>query len=201
VEFIVRVWFESRRGKEQVDLLEKQIDYIRLRSIQDMAVYKTRFFGDFEVDDINNEALIETIVENNGEDVDVSIMISNFNEIGDQIDEIIALLDQYYEIHEAAKEYIEKQCPENEGIAKFLFKYAGEALKKEYQKRGGKIFSLDLEDMIRHLDPPSIMFGKYRSGKILMEMIYNCPDSENGQLIISIDIKREIYHAEYIDYR
>jgi hypothetical protein len=166
-----------------------------------MATYKTKYFGEFEADDINDEGLIETSVKNNGEDVPVSIIINNFSDNVDRIDEIIAMLDNYFEMHEAAKTYIGKNYHENDYIVKFLFRYAGEFLRKEYEKTGGKTFSLDLENMIAHLDPPSVSFQKYQSGKLLAEMTYYCPDVENAVITITIDRDCKIYHAEYHNYR
>jgi hypothetical protein len=166
-----------------------------------MATYKTKYFGDFEADDINNQGLIETYIKNNGGDVPVSIMINDFSDNIYRIDEIIAMLDSYFEMHEAAKTYIGKNYHENDDIVKFLFRYAGEFLRKEYKKTGGKTFSLDLENMIAYLDPPSVSFQKYRSGKLLAEMTYYCPDVENASITITIDKDCKIYHLEYHDYR
>jgi hypothetical protein len=166
-----------------------------------MATYKTKYFGDFEANDDDEQVTIETSVQESGEDVEVSIVINYFYDYKDRIDEIIEMLDKYFEMHEAAKVYIEKNYPENDEIIDFLFKYAGEILKKEYHRKGGKTFSLDLENMIRHLDPPSVSFQKYQSGKLLAEITYYCPDVDNAAITISIDKDCKIYHVEYHDYR
>jgi hypothetical protein len=137
-----------------------------------MAIYKTKYFGDFEANDDDEQVTIETLVQESGEDVEVSIVINYFYDYKDRIDEIIEMLDKYFEMHEAAKVYIEKNYPENDQIIDFLFKYAGEFLKREYHKKGGKTFSLDLENMIRRLDPPSVSFQKYQSGELLTEITY-----------------------------
>ncbi|MDR0401102.1 MAG: hypothetical protein LBH51_09195 [Treponema sp.] len=166
-----------------------------------MGAYKTKYFGDLEVDELNDEILVETHIENNGEDVPVSIIIRNFSENADKMDEITAVLDCYFAMHEAAKAYIEKHYPEHEGIVNYLFRYAGDVLKKEYRSKRGKVFTLDLESMIRRLDPPSVSLPHYKDGKIRAEITYYCPDVDNGQLSISIDKDCKIYHSEFNDYR
>jgi hypothetical protein len=94
----------------------------------------------------------------------------------DRIGEIIAMPDNYFEMREAAKTYIGENYYDNNDIVKFPFGYAEEFLRKEYEKNGGKIFFLDLENMIAYLVPISVFFQKYRSGKLLVEMTYCCYD-------------------------
>jgi hypothetical protein len=59
--------------------------------------------------------------------------------------------------------------------------------KVEVWNKGDKDFSMDLENMIRHLDPSSVSFQKYRSGRLLAEITYYCPDVDNASITISID--------------
>jgi hypothetical protein len=70
----------------------------------------------------------------------------------------------------------------------------------EERDNGDKTFSLDLENMIWHIDPPSVSFQKYRSGKLLAKIIYYCPDVDNVSITISIDKGCKIYNLEYHDY-
>jgi hypothetical protein len=98
-----------------------------------MAIYKTKYFGDFEAEDEDETIEIETVVQEDGEDKEVAIVISNFADYKDRIHEIIELLDKYYELHEAVKAYIGEKYEENEDFTDFIFKYAGQWAKREYK--------------------------------------------------------------------
>jgi hypothetical protein len=165
-----------------------------------MARYKTKYFGDFEADDDKDVVEIETSVREGGEDKDVSIIVHYFD-YKDQIDDIVAAIDNYFEMHGAAKAYIEKNYTKDTMIADFLFNYAGQVLRQEYERKGGRVFSIDLDTMIRHLDPPSVSFQKSQSGKILAHITYYCPDVDNASLTVVIDKECRIYTVECRDYR
>jgi hypothetical protein len=83
------------------------------------------------------------------------------------------------------------------------FPARGEIFYREVEAKdnGGKAFSLDLENMIRHLDPPGVSFQKYWSGKLLAEITYYSPDVDNASIIFSIDKECKIYNLKYHDYR
>jgi hypothetical protein len=161
-----------------------------------MARYTTKYFGDFEANDDDQEVEIETYVEQDGEQKDVSILINYFYDYKDRIDEIIQLLDKYFEMHEAAKIYIEENYPGNDEIIQFLFIYAAQTGKREYENSGNKVFSIDLDNMIKRLDPPSVSFQEYRSGKIMAQITYYCPDFESCSITITIDENYKIYYIE-----
>jgi hypothetical protein len=136
---------------------------------------------------------IETCVDQDGEQKEVSIVINYFYDYKDRIYEIIHLLDNHFEMHEAAKIYITENYPGNDEIIEFLFIYAAQTGKREYKKSGNKIFSIYLDNMIKRLDPPSVSFQKYRSGKIMAQY---CPDVESCSITITVDENCKIYYME-----
>jgi hypothetical protein len=162
-----------------------------------MALYHTRYFGDFEADDDNDLIEIETSVQEGGEDTEVSIIIHYSENYKDRMEEIIQLLDKYFELHEAAKRYIREKYENNEDMIDFLFKYAGQLGKKEYVKKGNKNFSMELDRIIEKLEPPSVGFQSYRNGKIAASLSYYGPDCSDFSLVIDMDKDGKIYHVNY----
>jgi hypothetical protein len=163
-----------------------------------MAVYHTRYFGDFEADD-DETVEIETTLEEDGETIEVAIVISHFEDYKGRVHEIIELLDKYYELHEAAKAYIGERYEGNEDFIDFIFKYAGQWAKRVYKRNGNKSISFDLDDLIKRLDPPSVSFQEYRSGKIAARLAYYGPDCSDFSLNIDMDKDRKIYAVQYYD--
>jgi hypothetical protein len=161
-----------------------------------MALYHTRYFGDFEADDDNDLIEMETSVRDGGEDTEISIIIHYSENYKDRMDEIVQLLDKYFELHEAVKRYIGENYEHNEDMIGFLFKYAGQLGKKEYVKNGNKRFSVEIDKMIEKLEPPSIGFQVYKNGTIAASLSYYGPDFS---LIVDIDKDGKVYHVEYFD--
>jgi hypothetical protein len=164
-----------------------------------MAIYKTKYFGDFEADDEDETVEIETVIQEDGEDKEVSIIISHFADYKGRIHEIIELLDKYYELHEAAKAYIGEKYEESEDLTDFIFQYAGQWAKNEYKKNGNKFISFDLDTLIKRLDLPSVSFQEYRNGKIAAQLSYYGLDCTDFSLNIDIDKDRKIYAVKYYD--
>jgi hypothetical protein len=164
-----------------------------------VALYKTKYFGDFKADDDDETVEIETFIQEGGEDKEVAIVISNFSDYKDRVHEFIELLDNYFGLHEAVKTYIGEQYEENEDFISFIFKYAGQWAKKEYKKNGNKSISFDLDSLIKRLDPPSVSFQEYKSGKIAARLAYYGPDCSDFALIIDLDRDCTICHVQYYD--
>jgi hypothetical protein len=162
-----------------------------------MAVYKTKYFGDFEADDDEETVEIETFIKEGREDKEVVIVISHFADYKDRIHEFIELLDNYFDLHETVKAYIGEKYEQNEDFIDFLFKYAGQLAKKEYLKNGSKTISFDLETLIKGLDPPSVSLQEYSNGKIAARLSYYGPDCSDISLIFDIDRDCKIYSINY----
>jgi hypothetical protein len=162
-----------------------------------MPVYKTKYFGNLEVDDDLIE--IETSVREEGKDTDLSIVIHYTGIYKERMEEIIQLLDKYYELHKAAKRYIGENYEKNDDMVDFLFKYAGQLGKQEYIRNGKKTFTVDIERMIEKLEPPSVGFQAYRSGEIAAQLSYYGPDNTDISLIVTINKDGEVYQVDYYD--
>jgi hypothetical protein len=162
-----------------------------------MALYKTKYFGDFEAADDDETVEVETFIKVNGEEKEVVIVINNFSDYKDRIHEFIELLDSYFELHETIKGYIAENYEDNEDFIDFLFKYAGQLAKLEYIKTGSKTISIDLETMIKGLDPPSVSLQKYTNGNIAARLSYYGPDCPDISLIFDIDKDHNIYSIKY----
>jgi hypothetical protein len=162
-----------------------------------MALYKTKYFGDFEAADDEETVEIETFIQEGGEDKEVVIVISHFADYKDRIDEFIELLDNYFDLHEMVKTYIIEKHEENEDFIDFLFKYAGQLAKQEYLKNGTKTISFDLDTLIKRLDPPSVSLQEYSNGKITARLSYYGPDCPDLSLIFDIDKDLKIYSIDY----
>jgi hypothetical protein len=162
-----------------------------------VALYKTKYFGDFEADDDEETVEIETFIQEGGEDKEVAIVISHFSDYKDRIHEVIELLDNYFDLHETVKAYIGEKYEGNEDFIDFLFKYAGQWAKQKYLKNGNKTISFDLDDLIKGLDPPSVSLQEYRNGKIEAQLSYYGPDCSDFSLIFDIDRDRKIYGIQY----
>jgi hypothetical protein len=83
------------------------------------------------------------------------------------------------------------------GSVDFLFKYAGQLGKKEYQKNGSKTFTIDMDRMTEKLEPPTVGFQEYRNGKIAAQLSYFGPEDTDLSLIITIDKELEVYCVDY----
>jgi hypothetical protein len=164
-----------------------------------MAVYKTKYFGDFEADNDQDLIEIETSVKDEGKETDVSIIIHYSGSYKKRMGEIIELLDNYFELHKAAKQYIMENYEKNDNIVDFLFKYAGQLGKIEYLKNGSKTFTVDIEKMIEKLEPPTVGFQEYRNGKIAAQLSYFGPENTDISLLITIDKELKIYSVDYYD--
>jgi hypothetical protein len=162
-----------------------------------MALYKTKYFGDFEAADDDETVEVETFIEVNGEDKEVVIVIHNFSDYKDRIHEFIELLDSYFELHETIKGYIAENYEDNEDFIDFLFKYAGQLAKLEYIKTGSKTISIDLDALIKRLDPPSVSLQEYSNGKITASLSYYGPACTDLSLIFDIDRDCKIYGIQY----
>jgi hypothetical protein len=171
--------------------------YITLRRRLEMAIYKTKYFGDFEVEDDNDLIEIETTVKDGREDKEVSIVIHYSDTYKARMGEIIQLLDRYFELHEAAKRYIGKNYEKNDDMVDFLFKYAGQLGKKEYMRNGNKTFTVDIDTMIEKLDPPTVGFQEYRNGEMAAQLQYFGPVNTDASLIITIDKDCKVYSVDY----
>jgi hypothetical protein len=164
---------------------------------QDMAVYKTKYFGDFEADDDEETVEIETFIREGGEDKEVVVVISHFADYKDRIYEFIELLDNYFDLHKAVKTYIGEKYDKNDDFVDFLFKYAGQLAKHVYLKTGSKTISFDLNRLIKELDPPSVSLQEYSNGKIVARLSYYGPDCTDFSLIFDIDKDCKIYGINY----
>jgi hypothetical protein len=162
-----------------------------------MAIYRTKYFGDFETGDEQDLIEIETSVQDGGEDKEVSIIIHYSENYKRRMGEIIQLLDKYFELHEAAKRYIANNYTENENMVDFLFRYAGQLGKIAYLKNGSKTFTIDIEKMIEKLEPPTVGFQEYRNGKIAAQLSYYGPENTDVSLIINMDDEYKVYSVDY----
>jgi hypothetical protein len=162
-----------------------------------VAIYKTKYFGGFEAEDDQDLIEIETTVQEGGEDKEVSIIIHYSGAYKERIGEIIELLDSYFELHEAAKRYIAENYEEDENIVDFLFRYAGQLGKKEYQKNGIKTFTIDIDRMIEKLEPPTVGFNEYRNGKMVAKLSYFGPENVDLSIIINMDKELKVYSVDY----
>jgi hypothetical protein len=79
----------------------------------------------------------------------------------------------------------------------FLFKYAGQLAKHGYLKNGSKTISLDLDAMIKGLDPPCVSLQEYSNGKITARLSYYGPDCSGFSLTFDIDRDCKIYSINY----
>jgi hypothetical protein len=164
-----------------------------------MAVYKTKYFGDFEADDDQDLIEIETSVQEDGEDKEVSIIIHYSGAYKERMGEIIGLLDNYFELHGAAKRYIGDNYEKNKDMVDFLFALAGELGKKEFIKSGNKTFSVNIEKIIEKLDPPTVGFQEYRNGEIAAQLSYFGPEDTEISLLITMDKELKVYGVDYYD--
>jgi hypothetical protein len=164
-----------------------------------VAIYKTKYFGDFEAEDDQDLIEIETTVPEGGEDKEVSIIIHYSGAYKERIGEIIGLLDRYFELHEAAKRYIAENYEKNEHIVDYLFRYAGQLVKLEYLNSGSKTFTVDIEKVIEKLEPPTVGFQEYRNGKMAAQLSYYGPENTDISLIITMDDELKVYGVDYYD--
>jgi hypothetical protein len=172
-------------------------EYIQSWRKQGMAVYKTKYFGDFEAADNEETVEIETFIQEDGEDKEVVIVISHFKDYKGRMHEFIELLDNYFNLHETIKAYIGEKYEENEDFIDFLFKYAGQLAKQKYLKNGSKTITFDLDTMIKHFDLPSVSLQEYSNGKITARLSYYGPDNTDISLLFDIDRDHKIYGIQY----
>jgi hypothetical protein len=161
-----------------------------------MAIFKTRYFGDIEVDDKEDTVEIETTIREGGEEKEVSIVIDGYVQVKDRMAAIVQVLDQYLELHEAVKAYIDTHHREDEGMLDFLFIYAAQAGKKEYKKNGNKVMIIDLDKVIRHLDLPAVLLQEYKGGRIMAQLTYGCADITDCLLVVTIDKDGTVYSVK-----
>jgi hypothetical protein len=111
--------------------------------------------------------------------------------------EIIQLLDNYFELHEAAKRYIGENYAKNDDMVDFLFKYAGQLGKKEYIRSGIKTFTIDIDRMIERLEPPTVGFQECRNGEMAAQLHYYGPVNTDASLIITMNKDFKVYSVDY----
>jgi hypothetical protein len=165
-----------------------------------MATYKTKHFGTLKAKENDEYITIETVLTQDDIEIEISILIEYADGLKNRMDEIIQFLDNYYKMHEAAKRYIARKYRENEEIADCLLIFAAKAEKDEFMENGVSEITINLEETIKHLEPPSVGFHEYQGGIILASVSYYCPDNEGPHLTLYIDKNCKVHSHEYYGY-
>jgi hypothetical protein len=158
-----------------------------------MVKYSTKYFGDFEAGETDNEIIIDSKLNLTGKIKDVSILMTHVNTYFLKINTCIKMLNKYPKLYKIGKKEIIKNYGKNKDVRNFIDKCL---VKHIEEGTGEKIIGINIDNIMKRLGPPSIVFNN-NNGEIILALGYQIIDGLDEVIIIEINEKYKIKGVKY----
>jgi len=150
--------------------------------------YQTKYFGEFFVGDDDEEVIIETKINVNGEKKDISIIMANCDIYIDKIGLCVNILNQYHKLCKIGENEIIKGYIAQGKLANFLKEHFNDLNKEDKEKIFGTkgFMKIDIKKFLKKIDPPGILFSN-ENGEIMVTICYFLIGYNERMLSIKMD--------------